>query len=298
MTSTIVLNQNNLINNENNTFVYKFPNSVQFPNHQIAVQSISMYYSWTNINTSLNNNSLTVTWIVGTTQTTKTIVIPTGLFEITDINNYFQYWCIQNGFYLIDDAGDYLYFFEILVNPTSYAIQINTFSVPTSLPTGYSTPDNWIGFPSSSYNPSLTISSNFNQIIGFPADYTTPLNPPLNNQNDYTYSINSIFTPQVQPNSNLLIASTNINNKYSSPASIIYSLAPSVAIGELITEQPPQLAWNNLLSGTYNEIRIQLLGSDLNPITILDPNMTILIAIRDIKEEFGNIVSNLVSGKT
>jgi len=53
MTSTIVLNQNNLINNENNTFVYKFPNSVQFPNHQIAVQSISMYYSWTNINTSI-----------------------------------------------------------------------------------------------------------------------------------------------------------------------------------------------------------------------------------------------------
>ena len=298
MTSTIVLNQNNLINNENNTFVYKFPNSVQFPNHQIAVQSISMYYSWTNINTSLNNNSLTVTWIIATTQTTKTIVIPTGLFEITDINNYFQYWCIQNGFYLIDDAGDYLYFFEILVNPTSYAIQINTFSVPTSLPTGYSTPDNFIGFPSSSYNPSLTISSNFNQIIGFPADYTTPLNPPLNNQNDYTYSINSIFTPQVQPNSNLLIASTNINNKYSSPASIIYSLAPSVSIGELITEQPPQLAWNNLLSGTYNEIRIQLLGSNLQPITILDPNMTILIAIRDIKEEFGNIVSNLVSGKT
>ena len=28
MKSTIVLNQNNLINNENNTFVYKFPNSV------------------------------------------------------------------------------------------------------------------------------------------------------------------------------------------------------------------------------------------------------------------------------
>jgi len=298
MTSTIVLNQNNLINSDNNTFIYKFPNSVKFPHHQIAIQSISMYYSWTNINaTPLNNNQLQVTWIVGTSSTVNTMIIPDGLYEITDIQNYFMYWCIQQGFYLIDSNGDYVYFFEILVNPTYYAIQLNTYPVPTSLPTGYTAPHNWIGFPTSIYNPSITFLSNFNQVVGFPANYSSPLNPPLNIENTYAYSINSSSTPQVQPNSNLLFSVSNISNKYASPSSIIYSLAPSVAIGQQIIEKPPQLAWNQLLAGTYNEIRLQLLGSDFKPIQILDANMTILIAIRDMKEDFGGIINSLITGK-
>jgi hypothetical protein len=36
------------------------------------------------------------------------------------------------------------------------------------------------------------------------------------------------------------------------------------------------------LSGTYNELRLQFLGTDLQPVTIKDPNMTILLAIKDV----------------
>lgn len=58
MVATIVLNQSNLLpNGNNNTFIYKFPNSVAFPNHEIAVQSINMYYSWSNINPAPLNNT-------------------------------------------------------------------------------------------------------------------------------------------------------------------------------------------------------------------------------------------------
>lgn len=95
-----------------------------------------------------------------------------------------------------------------------------------------------------------------------------PLYPPLNVDNTYTYSMSSISTPRVQKNSNLLVSVNNISNKYAQPSTIIYSLAPSVAIGEQIVERPPQLAFSNLVAGTYNEIRLQLLGSDLQPIKI------------------------------
>ena len=175
-------------------------------------------------------------------------------------------------------VGDNIYFFEILVNPTSYAIQINTFQVPTSLPTGISAPSNWIGFPTTTYNPQLTILSNFNKIIGFAAGFETPLYPLQ------TYSVLSTQTPNVQPNSNLLFSVSNINNKYAIPSSIIYSLSPSVSIGSQIIEKPPQFSWNKLLTGTYHEIRLQLLGTDYVPLNILDANMTILLAIRDIKD--------------
>ena len=289
MSSIIVLNQNNIVNAENNTLVYKFPNSVQFPHHQIAVQSVSMYYSWENINTApLANNSLTLTYVVGTTQSTVTIVLPNGLYEITDINNYFQWWSIQNGYYLINDVGNNVYFFEMIVNPTAYSIQINTFQVPTSLPLNYTQPTNWVGYPTTAYNPSLTLLANFNQIVGFPVNFTTPLTNSgsyIGTFNQYqTYTVLSTSTPNVQPNSNLLFAVSNINNKYAVPSSIIYSLAPSVAIGNQIIEKPPQFNWNKLLPGTYHEIRLQLLGTDYIPLNILDSNMTILLAIRNMKD--------------
>jgi hypothetical protein len=290
MTSIIVLNQDNIVNAENNSLVYKFPNSVQFPHHQIAVQSVSMYYSWQNINSSpLANNTLQLTWIVGTTQTTNTITLPNGLYEIADINYYFQWWCIQNGFYLIDATGNNVYYFEMLVNPTTYSIQINTFPVPTSLPTNYTAPSNWIGYPTTTYNPSLTFLANFNQIIGFSAGFTTPLTNSgsyIGTFNQYgTYTVLSTTTPNVQPNSNMLFSVSNINNKYASPSSIIYSLSPNVAIGSQIIEKPPQFSWNKLLAGTYNELRLQLLGNDYKPLNILDKNMTILLAIKNIKDE-------------
>ena len=64
------------------------------------------------------------------------------------------------------------------------------------------------------------------------------------------------------------------------PTSIIYSLTPSVAIGEIINERPPQYLWNKIIDGTYNQIRVSILGTDLRPLKIQDPAMTILLAIR------------------
>jgi hypothetical protein len=55
---TIVLNSNNLVQDgQNNKLVYNFPNSVQFKNTYVAVQSASLYYSWYNISSALGNNT-------------------------------------------------------------------------------------------------------------------------------------------------------------------------------------------------------------------------------------------------
>ena len=47
MGKTIVVNQENIVNSDNNILEYSFPNSVQFSNHEIAVSQVNMYYSWT-----------------------------------------------------------------------------------------------------------------------------------------------------------------------------------------------------------------------------------------------------------
>lgn len=280
MPSTIVLNQNNIVNDGfNNVLEYTFPSSVVFNNHQIAVASVSMYYSWENINDApLANNTFTYTWRVGTTTTTYPVTIPNGLYEVSDINNYFQFVMINNGHYLVNSAGQNVYYAEFIVNPTLYAIQINTFIVPTSLPTDYTQPSNFAGYPSVSRTPVITMTSKLGAVFGFTNTFSTA----NSTQNE---SANSTIAPQVQPNSNILFSMSNIDNQYSNPSSIIFSIAPSVAIGQQINERPPNYSFNRLIPGTYNKLRLQLLGVDLNGIKILDKNMTILLIIKDIFEK-------------
>lgn len=292
----IVLNQNNLTQDGlNSELVYKFPNSVVFKDKYIAVSSISMFYSWFNILQVYNNNLFTYTWTSGTTTTTYTINIPDGLYEISDINNYIQFVCIQNGTYWSILNFNY-YPLELLVNANRYAVQLNTYLIPTSLPTDATVPANFPGWPSTEQNSVVSFPANFNKIVGYTAGFSS--NPNLNNaynppvpssiSNNFVaklaggqLSYLSNFSPQVQPNSNVLFNISNINNPYAIPSSVIYSLTPAVKIGEQITDTPPNFMWNRLIDGTYNELRLQLKGTDGQRLRVNDPNMTILLTIRD-----------------
>ena len=298
----IVLNQTNLVQDgQNNKLVYRFPNSTILKDKYIAVSNVSMFYSWFNITSTSGNNTLTYTWTSGAVTTTYNIIIPDGLYEISEINNYCQFVMIQNGTYWVNSVGDNVYPFEILLNPQRYAVQINTYLVPSSLPTGATVPVNFPGWPTTPQNPVITIPAKFNIIVGYTAGFATNANvnnayvpqTPATVQTNYasklsngTLSYLSNTSPQVQPNNNVLFSISNINNPYSQPSSIIYSLNPNVAVGEQIYETPPNFMWNKLIDGTYSELRLTFLGNDLSPLIINDPNMTILLTIRDKDEGF------------
>ncbi len=85
----------------------------------------------------------------------------------------------------------------------------------------------------------------------------------------------------MNPNPTLLVNCSNIDNKYATPSTVIYSIAPSIALAAQITERPPNYAWNKLLPGTYSELKITLTGADNSRVVILDPNMTISLSIRE-----------------
>ena len=282
MPQTIVLNKNNISDTTtNNTLVYNFPNSVSFKNHSIAVQSITMYYSWTNINSSpLSNNTFSYTWENATnTQTTYTITIPDGLYEVSDINSYLQYKFIANGHYLEDSDGNYVYYAEFIVNPNTYAVNIITYPFPTSLPSGYSNPAS-VPFPASKFNPIITLPANFNSIVGYTSGYATARN--LGVGTTLTYS--SSTSPQVQPNPTLFLTCSMVSNKYAIPSSIIYGITPTVGLGEIIDDRVNTLSYTPISDGTYNQFTLKFLGTDLNGITILDPAMTILLSIKSNDE--------------
>jgi hypothetical protein len=176
---------------------------------EVAVSNITMYYSWDNINaTTLQNNTFSYTWVSGATATTYQVVIPNGLYELADINAYLQFVFIQNGHYLVNSTSQNVYYAELIINPTQYAVQVNTFAVPTSLPAGFTNPAGLV-FPTTTFNPVLTFPANFNEIVGYLPNFATDINTGGGN----TLSYLSTEAPQLQPNSSLLIAMSGTYNQ-------------------------------------------------------------------------------------
>ncbi len=289
---TLIINYNNLIQDgQNNKWVYKFPNSVQFRDSYIAFASASLYYSWFNITSQQTNNTFSYNWINGAgVATTYTVSIPDGLYEVSTLNQLLQFEMIKNGHYLVNSSSQNVYYAEFVVNPARYAVQINTYLFPTALPVGFTNPAA-VPFPPQSFNPIITLPARINQILGYVAGFTTnqnlnnafvpPVSPYVSKLANGTLSYISTTAPNVQPNSSLLFSLSNIDNSYAQPTSIIYTLVPSVGIGELINERPSNFIWNKLIPGTYNELRLSILGTDLSPITINDPAITIVLVIKE-----------------
>jgi len=278
---TIALTQANVTNPTSgaNTLVYSFPTSAQFKNHSIALQSISVYYSWLSISSALGNNTFTFTIYPGEVfEYTYTIVIPDGAYNVSDLNSYLKYWSIQNGLYMTNDAsGEYAYFAAFIVNSVKYAVEVLTYS--SLLPVGWSLAPTFpvAAGPVAPWNPVLTFPSGFNLIVGYSAGFTTSANSGVGTTLAYLSSV----APQVQPNSSVLVSCNSIQNKYSQ-SPIIYAFSSAgTGFGELILSGPSQLSFSPLMSGMYSELRVTLLGTNLMPLSMLDPNITILLVIQE-----------------
>lgn len=272
----IILNSSNAVSGTNNSiYRYTFPaGSVKFNKSKVAVASISMYYSWYNILASLGNNTFTYTWYGFGTSVVKTITIPDGFYDIAALNAYLQSQMIANGHYLVNAAGDYVYYLEFATNSTYYSIQFNSYPIPTALPTGYSNPAA-ITFPAVATTPQITIASNaFRDIIGFNAG-TYPAAVQTT-----TYSKLSDYTPQVSPTQSVILSCTLLNNKYSNPGTVLYSFSPAgVSFGSLIEAKPSQFSFVDIQSGNYNTFDITFLDQSFNFLKINDNNLVVQLLI-------------------
>jgi hypothetical protein len=231
------------------------------------------------ISSALNNNTFTFTIYPGEVfEYTYTITIPDGAYNVSDLNSYFKYWSIQNGLYMINDAsGEYGYFAAFVVNSVKYAVEVLTYS--SLLPVGWSLAPTFpaAAGPVQPWNPVLTFPSGFNLIVGYAAGFSTSANLGVGTTLGYLSSI----APQVQPNSSVLVSCNSIQNKYAQ-SPIIYAFSSAgTGFGELILSGPSQLSFSPLMSGMYSELRVQLLGTNLMPLSMLDPNITILLVIQE-----------------
>jgi hypothetical protein len=275
---TIVLNSSNVVpNTHKNTYEYKFPNSVDLYDKEIALSSLSIYYSWFNIIALYDNTTFTYTWIDGTV---VNVVLPDGFYSTPDINKFLQFRMVAEGHYLIDNQQLFHYYLEIQPNSTYYAVQINSFVLPAVLPAGWAIPNGnspvWV---TQSLTPQINIlNNNFGSVIGFnPGSY-----PPV--QVAQNYSILSNDTPEVIQVTSILVKCSMALNNLNINTGIIYSLHINELFGNLIIDRPAEFIFVPVQTGQYTSFTLQFLDQFFNPLLINDDNVTVNLVVRNRKK--------------
>jgi len=325
---TITVTRQNLTNLDagNNTFEFQFNGSADLTNCEIALSSMYVYYSWYNISATLGNNTFKILqsalsvddagtsltnspWSLGSDGQGLSITIPDGQYEVADLNAYFQQWCLDNNFYLIDTSTqEYVYFLQMQVNPTRYKVQINVFALPDGgLPPGYTAPTggflgglaaqdstgtavtvpNTGAFPTTGVNqtPGMYLPSGFNKILGYsPAPYTISSTTAASGFPDGALSYLSTVSPQIQPNPVAFLTCNAIDNEYTNPATFLYAIPAKSGAGDLLVIEPANYNWGRLKAGIYNTMLFQITTDTYAPLTLEDPNIVITLVIRDMSD--------------
>ena len=271
----ISLNGTNVMSGTDNAvYRYTFPSPIHFQQAKVAVTTINAFYSWYNISTALENNSYSFTFTEnGPTTTTYVVTMPDGYYSIPDMDTFLQNFCITNGLYLVDAAGDYVYYVQIQENSAYYAVQLNSYAFPTALPAGWSNPES-LTFPATASTTQFIIpATNFQNVIGFTAG-TYPASIQATTQTAL-----SDFTPQVTPIQSLVLACNLIDNRYSNPPSLLYPFSTNGAIfGGLIESAPNTLLYVDVNRGYYNHIDIEFLDQAYNRVKLNDTNLIVQLA--------------------
>jgi hypothetical protein len=295
MPRTLILNQANIVpNTGNSTFIYQFPlGGIEFKGEFIAVQQISLYNSVFNITAVNNNNKFSYIWVDGSTHQVN---LPDSYLELNEINAYMQSVMVANKHYLTTSTGSFVYLLELLINPSLYADQINSYLISTaiattntwSLPVGAT----WV-LPTNPICPIFVVpNTSFKKVIGYEAgnypNATITGTPPAQVQTPaytITQSFISTFAPQIIPQPSFLCTCSLVNNRLAIPSQLVYSITPQgVPFGALYTNQVADLAFNKIEDGQYTQFNFRFIDSLGNPIVIQDPQTLILLIIKSGKE--------------
>lgn len=279
MTLNLIMNSSNVVSGSNNSrYRYTFikPTTI-LDEATMSVANITLPYSFFNITALNKNNSFRFHFPDSTSVNTGyDFLLQDGFYTVTDINAALQQFCIANGLYLINAEGNYVYYLTMLYNTTFYAVQIVAQFVPTSLPSGWSQPSNWHGYNATSVTPFIVIIQEaFGDVIGFEQGYH-----PVN---QYVQSSElSTKVPQGSIINSLVLRCNLVDNECGFPTDSLCAIPITTTFGSNINYTPPIQHDIRCVSGTYQAVEFYFSDQNLNPVYILDNNVSISILLKNV----------------
>jgi len=185
-----------------------------------------------------------------------------------------KYYCVTNS-----GGGQYVYFVEFQVNVARYAIQFNSYAIPTAASAttlGYTIPSGatW-SYPASAQTPQITINQTFGNLIGQTAG-TFPATIQSTTQNFV-----STTTPIISPIDSYILTCSLCDSPYSIPSDTFFTLPLSGGLGQLISANPSQIVFNNIKPNFYRSFTIRFFDQLFNVLPMNDRAVTITLAIQE-----------------
>ena len=314
MPFVLVLNSSNVTGNYLNNYTYRFTNgSIEIPpNSEMCVSSITLPYSWYNINQPVYSNGTFQYTLPGpgaTVSTTYTVNFLPGFYQVSDINNYIQAYMFALGQYVLLTGGTIVYFINLLTDQTYYTNQFILNVVPTSASVitlygaGATVPGNTgsnpYSYPTIQSLPLIIIPANtsangltsFGQLIGYspntyPVGSVIPYVPSgvLSTTNRSVNVLGNI-TPNLTPVNSLIISCNLVDNNITIPSNILDSFNINAIFGANIQYTANFEKMVSLVTGKYQFMTLTLLDQNGNPIQANDGNVLITLIIKMGKKE-------------
>jgi len=133
--------------------------------------------------------------------------------------------------------------------------------------------------PAVSYTPQVIFPSSggINSILGFASNTTIPAT-----QQTSTQAFTSTSTPNLTPINSLIVFCNLVNNKYSQNNQVIFGFTPNTTFGSNIVVQNNLAdSYIDVFEGYYSYIELEFRDQNLNPIQMRDPNLCILMLLKD-----------------
>jgi hypothetical protein len=244
---------------------------------QIGLRRANVYYSFPNV---ISKTDTTVAFPVGAGYTSITWSLParTNYKSISALNESLQTALVANGMYLVDGDGNYVYYATLIANETTYKVSLNLLKVPTSLPSGYTAPSNFAGYPTVSKTMKITIPDNSElaPMIGFD-DNTTY------DGSTTAIQYNSVYVPQLSKVSTIYVCLDVAHNSIPINSSTVIASFTSHGVewGQMIAYEPSGgIDWFDIHTSS-NVATLTLFDQNWNQLYVMDPASSIQLIVRD-----------------
>lgn len=268
----------------NDTYKYTFPTGmVDLRNHEVAIASVNLWYSWYNISAQRGNNTFTYKYPkAGGEYDTVVVTIPDGNYSIDPDNNtlnaVLQYYMVQNKHYYINETtGEFLYYMEIVRNTTTNLAEIVCYSVPDGLPDGYTQP---VGHPVPPDTPicmQIIMPEGFARILGFTAQSI----PTTDTEPNTTYAIGTSRT-LFYPVTNIIVGCSLLHNTLSIPNTNLFQfpISQQNTNFQLITGNAFNFAYQPVDSGYYTDFIVRFYDQNGDRLYLADTDVGVSMIFR------------------
>ena len=250
-----------------NKFTLRLPASgFRTDEDEVALKSLSVYFSWPNISAEKGNNTFSYIW--PDSSVTKSVVMADGIWSFADVQRYLQQVMREAGHYLLDQNGLPVYYISLQLNSTLYCLSLICTPLPATLPAGWTNPANVNLVAAASKCPQLVIPASLSKFTGFAAG-TYPVAAQT-----AVYAVNSGIPQHSDVTSLNLLCNLVDNSGFSLTPNILSSfvMAAGQEAGTQINVLPNERDWVGVVpSQMFTEIVLELVDQRRRPVAIRDP---------------------------